>query len=127
MTTREEAIAMMDWLRYAGAIGTGCPCETDDGDHLDYPERCDEEYREYLAGFEILLRNDLTHHVYYAIRQAARRRWQEVHGEGITGPFMAARCALPLPSVEIEAVRVTDSKLEPIPQRRWWWPFRQKC
>ena len=119
MTTREEAVAMMEWLRYVGAIGNGCEDDEGGEGHLHHPESCDEEYREYIVEFEILLRNnDITEHVYWAIRQAARLRWREVYGEGLDGPVMAARCIGPFPIVE-----VVERKRAP---RRWWWPFRRR-
>ena len=111
MTTREEAIAMMDWLRHAGAIGI--ECETGDG-NPHYPETCATEYREYLDELEMLLRNDVTHHVYYAIRQAAKLRWRQAYGEELDGPVMAHRCKHPFPSVQIEAVRIPGREVEAI-------------
>ena len=125
MTSREEAIAMMDWLREMGAIGEGCECMDEDGLHSGFPETCAAEYADYLANFEILLRNEVTEHVYQAIRTAARMRWRDQYGQGMDGPVMALRCKQPLPRVIVEATQITDSKLEPAP-RRWWWPFGRR-
>ena len=123
MTTREEAVAMMDWLRSVGAIGIGCEDDESGESHLHFPEGCDEEYLDYLTSFEILLRKRYTEHVYYAIRTAARLRWEQLYGEGFDGPYMAARCANPLPTVRFDAVSITGAELEPSPKRRRWWPF----
>ena len=51
MTTTEEQLALMDWLRGKGGIGVGYCGEDDLSDHL--PEYCYEERQEYHNYFEV--------------------------------------------------------------------------
>ena len=80
MTTLEESIALMDWLREHREIGLGC--ETDDGRYDHLPEYCREEARDY-SDWEQELRSagPVGERNYGLIRRAAQKAWEEKHGE----------------------------------------------
>ena len=91
MTTIQEQLALMDWLRTNGGIGTGCGGEDDLSGHL--PEHCDEERQEYVDYYEVGLRRagPAGDRAYFAIRQAAKAAWRHFHAEGYEGPAMQGR------------------------------------
>ena len=91
MTTTEEQLAMMDWLRANGGIGVSCGGEDELLDHL--PEYCVEERQEYLDYFEIGLRKagPAGERAYFAIREAAKTDWWLLHAEDYEGQVMQGR------------------------------------
>ena len=91
MTTIEEQLALMDWLRANGGIGVNCGGEDDLSGHL--PEYCQEERQEYLEYFEVRLRkaDPAGERAYFAIRQAAKATWRDLHAEDYEGPVMQER------------------------------------
>ena len=80
MTTLEESIVLMDWLREHREIGFGC--ETDDGRYGHLPEYRREEARDY-SDWEQELRSaePVGERNYGLIRRAAQKAWEEKHGE----------------------------------------------
>ena len=93
MTTIEEQLSLVDWLRAHGGIGVGCADRDDSGVGHHLPEGCREEREEYMQYFEMGLRSagpvgDL---VYFTIRQAAKNAWMLFHAEDYEGPVMQTR------------------------------------
>ena len=140
MTTTEEQLALMDWLRKNGGIGIGCGGDDDLADHL--PEGCHEEWEEYHNYFEVELRKagPSGASAYLAIRQAAKAAWRDLHAEDYEGPAMqgrvqdyfyaAATTGFAGPPESLGATGISDPKnsdnrkKHPGGSRRWWRPRR---
>ena len=80
MTTLEESIYLMDYLRGHGEIGVDCLAE--DGYYKHHPEYCQVETRDY-SEWEHELRSEgpAGQRAYALIRRAAERTCQEEHGD----------------------------------------------
>ena len=80
MTTREESLALMEWLRRFAALGSICR-EDADGQFGHHPEDCPQEVAEYLA-WERVMRSSgpVSAHAYHQIRDAAKAWCREAEG-----------------------------------------------
>ena len=93
MTTLEESICLMEYLRGLSEIGVDCMAE--DGHYEHHPEYCQLETRDY-SKWEHELRSEgpAGQRAYALIRRAAERTWQEKHGDhGTTGETITRRAA----------------------------------
>ena len=92
MTTIEEQLSLMDWLRRHSGIGAGC-VGLDDPGAGHWPEQCAEELEEYRRYFEAELRNagPAGQRAYYTIREAAKDSWRLFYAEDYRGPVMQGR------------------------------------
>ena len=103
MTTIEEQLSLMDWLRDHGGIGDGCVYfdEQDAGHHM--PEHCQTEMEEYLRVFETGLRQvgPVGERAYSTIRQAAKDAWRVTYAEDYDGPVMRGRVQAYLDSLDV--------------------------
>ena len=81
MTTREESLLLMDYLRHFDTLGE-C-CREDAGSMFTHlPESCAHEVAEYLAWERMLRASDpIAEDAYFHIRRTAKRWWQECHGQ----------------------------------------------
>ena len=81
MTTLEESICLMDWLREHREIELDCM--TGDGTYEHLPEFCKEETQDYWE-WEQELRNSgpADERNYALIRRAAEKAWMETAGPG---------------------------------------------
>ena len=81
MTTREEALALMDYLRHFDTLGERCREETG-GIFTHRPEACAQEVAEYLA-WERMLRasGPVAGEAYFLIRRTATKWWEEHHDQ----------------------------------------------
>ena len=80
MTTREESLVLMEWLRRFAALGS--ICREDAGGQFGHPpEACPQEVAEYLA-WERVMRSGgpIASHAYHQIRDAAKAWYREVEG-----------------------------------------------
>ena len=133
MTTLEEQICLMEWLRLAGGIGNDCRGDDDLYDHP--PERCPEETREYFEGFAGALRDkdSVLEHVYWTLRQASKKAWTARYGEHWSdGRVMSSRVARYLDQGALHPS--DDGGVPPSPVSRtggpcpitrtpWTWPY----
>ena len=80
MTTLEETICLMDWLREHGEIGLNCKTGDDESAHL--PEYCREETQDYWE-WEHELRSEGSpgERAYALVRRAAEKAWHEKYGD----------------------------------------------
>jgi hypothetical protein len=91
MTTLQESICLMDWLREHREIGLGCMAE--DGSYNHYPEYCGEEKQDYQE-WEHDLRSSspVAERTYALCRRASQRTWAEKHRDHwSTGEAMTRR------------------------------------
>ena len=80
MTTLEESIALMDWLRDHWEIGLECMNDTGQYEHL--PEYCKEETRDYSEWeHDLRAEGPSGERAYALIRRAAEQAWKEKHGD----------------------------------------------
>ena len=93
MTTLEESICLMEYLRGHGEIGVDCMDE--DGHYEHHPEYCQLETRDYAEwGHELRSEGPAGQRAYALIRRAAERTWQEKHGDHWTkGETITRRAA----------------------------------
>ena len=91
MTTLEESICLINWLREHREIGLDCM--TGEGTYEHLPEFCKEETQDYWE-WEQELRNlgPVGERNYALIRRAAKKAWAEMHGDQWTrGETMTRR------------------------------------
>jgi hypothetical protein len=81
MTTREESLVLMDYLRHFHTLGESCR-EDAGGVFTHRPEACADEVAEYLA-WERMLRvsGPVAEDAYFHIRRTAKQWWHEHHGQ----------------------------------------------
>ena len=93
MTTIEEQVSMMDWLRRHGGIGGGCVDGDDPATGCHLPEHCEAERQEYLYYVEGELRagGASGEGVYSIIRRSAKDGWRLLYAEDYDGPVMQRR------------------------------------
>ena len=92
MTTIEEQLSLMDWLRTNVGIGAGC-VDLDDPGVGHWPEQCQKELDEYRSYFEAGLREagPAGQRAYFTIRQAAMDAWRLCYAEDYEGSVMQGR------------------------------------
>ena len=90
MTTREESLALMDYLRHFDTLGERCRWETG-GIFTHRPEACAQEVAEYLA-WELMLRasGPVAEEAYFLVRRTAKK-WREEHQDGSLDADLAER------------------------------------
>lgn len=90
MTTREESLALMDYLRHFDTLGERCR-EGSNGVFTHRPEACAQEVAEYLA-WEQMLRasGPAAEEAYFLIRRTAKK-WREEHHDRSLDADLAER------------------------------------
>ena len=91
MTTLQESICLMDWLR--GLREIGLDCMSDDGNYDHHPEYCKEETQDYWEWEQELRSKGAAGERAYALcRRAAETAWNEKHGNHwATGEIITKR------------------------------------
>ena len=94
MTTLEEQIVLMDYLRAnRGMVGGQCGNTEDGWDHD--PELCEdevEEWQDWEAAMRAPDAGDLVNETYHTVRDLAKADWQQRHQENWNaGPVMQGR------------------------------------
>ena len=93
MTTIEEQVSLMDWLRRHGCIGGGCVDGDDPATGCHLPEHCEAERQEYLQYLEGDLRGGGAsgEGVYSIVLRLAKDDWRLLYAEDYDGPVMRER------------------------------------